>query len=452
MTVRLVAVDVPFSESRHQRAGANPRLAIQVLSYAALALWVVWWLGNLAKFQFQFADVSWLPAWRFLGFDYLHNHLGSQAWMRGVNPYLHSFGDERGLYGYPPIVLPLFSWVALVPDFKVAARLWALFIASGCGFCVWHIWRLRRAEGWSELPIVVMLALVLWSAPVAFAMERGNCDVLVLVAVLFAALALKLPPRWWVDSMAAFLLALAVTIKIYPLVVVLGLVALRRYRVLLLLVPCIAFLLLPFGESLKAWLTVAQTIQGHRINPVSELFQWWTGDAMSLLPNAFGNYFQSRMFWGSMHSPGNWWPALWLRFGLESIAAWPVLAVQIATLAPVTLWGCWQIYRVPNSARLALPILLWIMALATFWMPQSYDYNLIYLPLLMVAVWDQREPPWVKLLLLLSLPWWIPFGPTGYDWALARVLLKLLALYVGTLVMIRGLARPALPTKGSTRL
>jgi hypothetical protein len=99
-----------------------------------------------------------------------------------------------------------------------------------------------------------------------------------------------------------------------------------------------------------------------------------------------------------------------------------------------------------------LPILLWVMALATFWMPQSYDYNLIYLPLLMVAVWDKREPVWVQLLLLLSLSWWIPFGPTGYDWALARVLLKLLALYVVTLVMIRGLTRPAVPTTGSTRL
>jgi hypothetical protein len=92
------------------------------------------------------------------------------------------------------------------------------------------------------------------------------------------------------------------------------------------------------------------------------------------------------------------------------------------------------------------------MALATFWMPQSYDYNLIFLPLLMVAVWDQREPLWVQLLLLLSLPWWIPFGPTGYDWALARVLLKLLALYVVTFFMIRGLARPAVPTTGSKRL
>jgi hypothetical protein len=426
-------------------ASANTRLAIQVLSYAALACWLVWWFGNLARFQFQFADASWLPTWRFLGFDYMHNHLGAQAWIGGFNPYLQSFGDPRGLYSYPPIVLPLFSWAALVPDFTVAARLWTLFIAIGSGFCVWQVWRLRCAEGWSEVPFAAMLALVLWSSPVVFAMERGNCDVLVLLAVLLASSALNLPARWWMDALAALLLALAVTIKIYPLVVVVGLFALRRYRVLLFLGPCIAILLLPFGEYLEQWLLVMQSIQGHRINPVSELYQWLGGETMLVSKNAIGNYVQSRMLWGSLHSPGNWWPALWLRLGVESVASWPSLAVQFVMLTPVTLWGFWQIFRMQGPTRLALPILLWVMAVATFWMPQSYDYNLIYLPLLMVAVWDNREPRWLQFLLLLSLPWWLPFGPIGYDWALARVLLKLLALYVVTLILIRSLGRSVVP-------
>jgi hypothetical protein len=148
-------------------------------------------------------------------------------------------------------------------------------------------------------------------------------------------------------------------------------VLVHRRRVLLLLGPIIAFLLLPFGESLKYWLTVAQTMQGQRIKPFSDLFQWLRGAAMALHPNALANYSEIRMFWGSLHSPGNWWPALWLRFGVESVASWPLTAVQITTLTPVTLWGCWQIFRVQNSARLAFPILLWVMALATFWMPQS---------------------------------------------------------------------------------
>jgi hypothetical protein len=129
-----------------------------------------------------------------------------------------------------------------------------------------------------------------------------------------------------------------------------------------------------------------------------------------------------------------------------------LLAAQFVTLAPVTLWGFWRIFRMQVSGRLTLPILLWVMAVATYWMPLSYDYNLIYLPLLTVAVWDNREPRWLQFLLLLFLPWWIPFGPIGYDWALARVLLKLLALYVVTLILIRSLSRSVTPTTRSTQL
>jgi hypothetical protein len=154
-------------------------------------------------------------------------------------------------------------------------------------------------------------------------------------------------------------------------------------------------------------------------------------------------------YWGSLHSPGDWWPALWLRLGIESPTAWPLLAVQFVVLTPVTFWGAWKIFRAPNTARLSLPVVLWVMAVASFWMPLSYDYNLIFLPLLLAATWDSREPRWILLLLLTSLPWWLPFGPVTYDWSLARVLLKLVALHVATLLLVRSLSRTALVGTGA---
>lgn len=417
---------------------ANMQFVFIVLSYVSIAVWFLWWGGNLSRFKLQFADVSWLPIYQFLGLDYYHNHFAAAAWLQGINPYVHDFGDPRGLYSYPPVVLPLFSWVALVPDFQVAARLWALFIAAACACGLWLIRRFRRTEGWSDISVVSMLALVLWSAPVVFAMERGNCDVLVLICVLLAAVALSQSARWSLELLAAVLLALAATIKIYPLMAFVALFALRRYRVMILMGFGIAMLLLPFGEMNQQLLTVAQTAQSSRINPVLEFVQWLRGD---LTPHAVGDYSNGMLLWGSLHSPGNWWPALWVRVGIDSIAAWPLLAVQIATLAPVTVWGCWRIFHADDPARLSLPILLWIMTLATFWMPLSHDYNLIFLPLLMLTLWDSREPWWVQALVFMSVPWWLPFGPSGYDWALARVLLKLLSLHVVTLLLFRSFSR-----------
>ena len=73
----------------------------------------------------------------------------------------------------------------------------------------------------------------------------------------------------------------------------------------------------------------------------------------------------------------------------------------------------------------------------------SYDYTLFYMPLLIIALWDRsNDAGGGQVVLVLSLLWWLPFGPLGYDWALARVVLKLFAFYTITLVLIRRLNSP----------
>jgi SAM-dependent methyltransferase len=406
----------------------------------ALAIWVWWWIASLSGFALRTPLESWLPVWRFLGLDLMHNYLGARAWLDGVNPYLQPFGDPRGLYAYPPIVLPLFGWAAWVRDPAVVVGIWVFVIAAGCGLCLWQVRRFRLREGLTDVPLLAMLALVLWSAPVVFAMERGNCDVLVLICIVFAAMALKTAGNRSADTIAGAFLALAAMIKIYPLMAIAVLIGLRRWRVISVMMAGVVLALLIPGQVTLQWLDVMKTMQGDRLNPVLEILNWLQGQAghASLLELKQA-VVASHGFWGSLHSPGNWWPAFWLRLGSPSIATWPLLVAQVVTLAPVTLWGLWRIYRATDGARLILPVLLWIMTAATFWMPLSYDYNLIYLPLLILALWDRRHAGWVHAALALSLLWWLPFGPTGYDWSLARVVLKLFAFHVVTMMLVRQL-------------
>jgi hypothetical protein len=46
---------------------------------------------------------------------------------------------------------------------------------------------------------------------------------------------------------------------------------------------------------------------------------------------------------------------------------------------------------------------LWLVAAGTFLPPAAGDYNLIFLPLAVVAVWDPRDRPAVHMLMALAL-------------------------------------------------
>jgi hypothetical protein len=435
----------------------KPFRAANLLGAAAIATWGLWWAVSLWGFGLQFASLTWLPTYS-LGFDFLHNYLASRAWLDGINPYIHDFGDPRaewsgdakGLYAYPPATLPWFAWTAVVPSFRAALAIWWLVIAAGCALCLWQIQRFRREVGWSSEPLLPMLALVLWSSPVVFALERGNCDVLVLFCVVGAALALGRPNRLLGSPLAAAFLGMAAAMKLYPLAVLAAVIALRRYLVLAVM---LAFMLLLVGilaEPYSQWLDVMRGLGGQRVGPILEVWHWLRGEApvpKGLDESYYEPFLSALDSRGSMHSPGDWWFALWVRLGIASPVSWPLFVVHLVTLAPVTLWGCWATFRAPGRERMVLPVLLWIMTIATYWMPLSFDYNLIFLPLLVMCLWDRRDPGWLQVLVVSSLlPWWLPFGPVEIDWVLLRNVLKIVALYVLTLLMIRGFRRLELPT------
>jgi hypothetical protein len=76
-----------------------------------------------------------------------------------------------------------------------------------------------------------------------------------------------------------------------------------------------------------------------------------------------------------------------------------------------------------------LPFLLWTAALATFVPSNSYDYNLVFLPLAVLAVWDGRDGWLVQLALLFGALVLQPFRlPLSGNVVLPLKLLVLLAV------------------------
>lgn len=83
--------------------------------------------------------------------------------------------------------------------------------------------------GIERVPLLAMLSAVLLSTPVLLEMERGNSDVLVLLMVCCAALLLRAPGRMR-EVAAGLLLAIGAWVKLYPGLLLVALIALRRWR------------------------------------------------------------------------------------------------------------------------------------------------------------------------------------------------------------------------------
>jgi hypothetical protein len=212
------------------RAGAVLRVRVlTVAGLLGLALWASVWALSLAQERLKGGRFTWVPCWEWLGCDFEHNYFAARHWLAGANPYDGFPARARGgwdKYSYPPLLLPLFAWCNFVGR-RAAVALWLAALAGLAGLGAVACCRTRRALGLGQLPVPAALALVLASTPVLFAMERGNCDLLVLGLLLPAAwlLQAKSPAR---DVAAGTCLALAAWIKLYPGLLIVGLLTLRR--------------------------------------------------------------------------------------------------------------------------------------------------------------------------------------------------------------------------------
>jgi hypothetical protein len=272
-------------------------------------------------------------------------------------------------------------------------------------------WMIAKQRGFSP-PLAT--ALVLLSTPVIFAMERGNCDVIVLLMLAMAALTMKKKTAIG-DCAAGILLAIAMWTKIYPGLAVLGLLPLRRLRV--------------FEWSVAAGLVIGLVpYSATRDFFHNEQYRSGFVSSAANLRQDPGRAQSGQLYYPPLEAVSHSLPIYWRTFwtGYPAIQHIPGMIGMALILGPMIGWVAWKVYRAKTRDGVTWIFLLWITLAATFWMPVSYDYNLIYLPILALAVVSWRGG---LLPMLLVLPVCLYLQPFTLPISLPLLLLfKLMAL------------------------
>jgi hypothetical protein len=439
------------------------RAQLRALGLSLLGAWLVLFALSLTESQgllgptgkpvetlfpwFVLRGHVWFPAWSFHSMDFLHVFASVQTWVRGGDPYAAILGDPiAGNYSWPPIVLPLFAWCRFFPFYPVHVSGWVrpiLFVAPaavatytlvlgaiaiGAGFAAN---RQREQLGLAPLPWALVCGLFVWSTPVLFAMERGNLDLLVLLAVLTAAACLR--RRTLAGDLAAgALLAVGTWIKLYPALLLFGLLFLRRWRTLVAYLGAVLLIPLVQLHAVFRWLEengILGALTG--IGPKVGI-----GAAVGPI-----NVYSHPLF--------NLWIGAWAGGPLAVLERVPARLVALGFVVPAILFVGRRVGRSVHRDALTLPLLLWVVAVATFVPNVSFDYNLAPLPLAVLCLADRRDR-WELALLALLLPWWQPFdlrtGPTSaFCWDIALSVGKVGGVAAVGALLVRRAAYPAPP-------
>jgi len=351
----------------------------------ALALWAIWWTIALVNLDLPFAGwTSFVPVF---GADFTtQSDYAARTWSGYADPY----ADTRHLFHYPPIVIRLFAWTPYLSN-PTALRIWVMVLALLVIGGTFVAWKTRRELGVEPVPLAAVLAGVLFSFPVVFALERANFDLITLAAIL---LALRLERRGGklAEFAAGCLLAVGPWVKIYPGLLGLALLALRHYRMFAgFVVGGIAIGLAAPAETLRSFEILRLAME--RTREGTPLGGWAHSVSLAWLEIV---HFAKQSGFGVLATVPSWF-------------------VAAAVVVPPLLWVCLRVYRCEQRRLLTYPLLLWVVALASFVPEIANDYSLVFLPLAAVAVYSRREPRIVHagmaLLLLVLQPFALPINP-----------------------------------------
>jgi Glycosyltransferase family 87 len=384
--------------ARRLAAGLSTRSALLTLAgLFALGWWFVYWTDSLKKNQLKKSPVAWFDKYHFLGVDFLHNYHAARHWLNGGNPFTEPFGDPLGRkLCYPPVVIPLFAWCGQIDKPKKAVKVWTWTLAGFAALGGLAAWLARRRLKLANVPLPLVLAVVLTSAPVGFAMERGNYDLLIVPFLLISAWALtrrSLPG----DLLAGVCLALCVGLKVYPAVAVAGLVPLRRFRTL----ACT----LAFGAVFVAYRFDDLTVAAENLKTLAA-----DHDPKKLYPDR-----PDPKTWKPLpntHSIVANWQTTWDYTKLSDLSRISPVAAAGLIVLPLLGWVGYRVYRCPDVGPLLVPLLLWATALGTFVPKVANDYSLVFLPMAALAVWDRRDPLPVHAVLAFML---LLFQPVRFE-------------------------------------
>ncbi len=427
----------PESEPAATGAGAtrvDARCVWTVLGWIGLATWLLWWAASLAEFHLVKGESTWISVHETLGLDFFHNFAAASFWVKGKDPFHESFGDIRGTYGYAPAVLPFFFWCAAF-GFRAATGIWIVVIAAMVALGAYVSLRIRERLRLRAMPAPLGICLALIVAPAVFAMERGQCDILVLALLLIGYVGLR---RRNADgnALVGTAVALAIWVKAYPILALFGLLALRRFRAVIWCVVAFAIIGGMCFVVWPHWLSSAMATQQDRVRMVPGGSALVAPDATAMLIRLQTGYAPIEH---QSHSIASYWPTLWTDLGATLPARIPGPIAAAMIFAPVVLWVSLRVWAARPQAEVAYLYLLWLVITCTFVMPVSFDYNLIYAVPLALAVWPRRRSAFALAsggcMFIWLQPWFRPLGP---DWFL---LLKVLSLHLLAVMLVRVMNR-----------
>jgi hypothetical protein len=353
-----------------------------VVGLGLIGLWVWLWVESAREDHLALGQSTWVPALSFLAGDFkVHIDHVARIQAAGIDPY-HKFDDwVCGLYPYPPMIGRIFHWVVLF-DPLTASRVWQAaigsFLAAGCLVA----WRTRRELRLDPIPLALMVGVVLFSSPALFVMERAQCDPLIIVPMIAATWLLR-RKNGWADLVAGGVLGFTAWVKYYPGLAVVALISLGR------------------GKAVAAFVVVAGLIgivdyEGFResVERGKQTMIAMTGPHRAV------------------HSMKHSIVENWELFDFvknNALVKIPGIVVAAALLLPAVVWVSRKVAKSADSGAVLFPYLLWLVAVATFGMPYSIDYNLTALPIATLAVWDRRDRTWIHLAIVASMVWSQPF-------------------------------------------
>jgi Glycosyltransferase family 87 len=352
-----------------------------VIGGCLLIIWSGWWIYNLAHEEMLFTDDTWIRMGFFgpvstYGVDFLRCvDRPTRFWLADIDQY----ADKEFLYA--PIINRLYIWVALTTP-ENALRIWICLATACAAIGSFAAIKVRRDLGLDELSPVLALALILFSTPVLYSLQRGNFDLLVIPAVVASAALMQRDTRS-ADALAGLLLAVAVWCKIYPALLGIGLLALGRWRAAAFLATFVVLIgLAVLPETLRFIENLSIAVRTERfLAAISPTVHVWS------------------------HTLTLNWPKLWAG---TPLAALPGELGSILLLGPLLTWLSWRVYRCQQRDRLVLPYLFWVVAAASFVPVIANDYSLAPLPLAILATWGVCNRWSVHVALGFLLIWWQP--------------------------------------------
>jgi hypothetical protein len=383
--------EAPLAPGPQTRVGAllnpNPRRMLWVASLVLLGVWCVWWAISLYRGDLLGCRRSWFGSASAFGADFFTGcDYPTRVWLAGRDPY----ADKDIFFMYPPMVMRVFAWCGLVTSRQSAVIfVCALGLIAAAG--AWAAWRTRRRLALSEIPLPTVVVAVLYSFPVVFAMERGNCDLLTVLLILCALVLLRRKSPFC-QVAAGAILAIAPWLKMYPGLLGVGLVGLRRWHALTgFVLAGLLFGLVNFQEVQRFARNCTQYIHDvselQKASPPASPHPW-----SHSIPENWRNLWR--------HTPR---PIAWLALIEGHVAA-------ALLLIPLLAWTTFHVFRSRRREELAYPLLIWVTAVGCFVPSAANDYSLVFLPIAALAVWDRHDPVFVHVGLAALLLWWQPFG------------------------------------------